>query len=291
MQLAAVIAALVVGLAGVQPAVAASIPARHASGHTLLVGIWVKPRQAGPATVAQVESAIGRRFDYAMHYHRLTDPTFPNADELEDKRVGRTPVVSVGCGNVSDVAAGGQDAALDSLASSIAAFGKPVELRYCWEMNDAYRGIDASDFIPAWRHVHDLFVRRGVKNVRFYFCPGAERGRAARGFAYYPGDRYVDDIGVDTYDRRGEGFGPMIDEAYHVYEGIAKPFIIGETGALGTQDQPTFLTASTVRLIRTTYPKISAVMYFDAGGPHGDWSLTPQGLTAFAGFAKAAAQP
>ena len=254
----------------------------------ILVGAWVKPRQPGPATVADLEKAIGRHLDYALHYQPLTG-AFPDAAELDDKANHRVPMVSLGCGMVPDVASGAYDADIAKLAASMAAYGKPIELRYCWEMNGGYRHIDAGDFVPEWRHLHDLFTHAGVKNVRWFFCPGAEFGRTGRsGLAYYPGDAYVNDIGVDMYDRRGEGFQQMFDTVYHAFDGIAKPFIIGETGALGTQDQPTFLTPNTVSLLRSAYPKVVAVVYFDAAGPHGDWSFTPEGLAAFAAFAKAA---
>jgi hypothetical protein len=253
----------------------------------LKVGVWVKPRQPGPQTIDDLETTAGRKFDYSLHYERLRAP-FPSDAIAEDKKMGRIPIVSLNCGSIPDVAAGAQDDALRHLASSMAAYGAPVELRYCWEMNGAYRHIDAADFVPAWRHVHDIFASANAHNVRFYFCPGAEKGRAARGLPYYPGDQYVDDIGVDVYDRRGEGFDAMLAEPYGVYAGIDKPFIIGETGALATQDQATFLTPETLDLIRRKYPRLRGIVYFDAGGPHGDWSLSGPGLAAFAAFAKAA---
>jgi endoglucanase len=255
---------------------------------TILVGAWVKPRQPGPATIADLEHAVGRPLDFSMHYHRMNLP-FPTPEEADDKPRGRTPIVSLGCARPADVAAGADDAAISALATSMAAYGKTIELRYCWEMNGGYRHIEASDFVAAWRRIHDAFAQAGVKNVRWYFCPGAEYGRTGRsGLAYYPGDAYVDDIGVDIYDRRGEGFQAMLQEAYHAYDGINKPFIIGETGALGTADQATFLTASTATLLRTSFPKVAGIVYFDAAGPHGDWSFTPAGLASFAAFAKAA---
>jgi hypothetical protein len=251
------------------------------------IGVWVRPHQPGPATIEDLEKAVGRTFDYSMHYERL-DAAFPSRAILDDKAHGRVPVVSVGCGRIADIASGQADPELQTLASSMAHYGGPVELRFCWEMNLAYRRIDASDFVPAWKHVHDIFAAAGARNVRFYFCPGAERGRAARGLAYYPGDAYVDDIGVDVYDRKGEGFDAMFAEPYGVYANIDKPFIIGETGALSEQDQATFLTPDTLGLIRRKYPHVRGIIYFDAGGPHGDWSLTGPGLAAFTAFARAA---
>ena len=261
--------------------------AQQTNAGGLRIGVWVKPRQPGPQTIDQLESAIGSQLDYAMHYQPLAG-VFPNEDEMDDRNHGRIPVVSVGCGSPVAVARGENDFALDRLAHAMAAYGSPVEIRYCWEMNAKYRDIDAQSFIAAWRHFHDRFVQAGVRNVRWYFCPGAEKRRAAGGLAYYPGDDYVDDIGVDVYDRQGEGFQAMFDMAYHTYDGIAKPFIIGETGAKGDQDQPTFLTGSTAMTLRRLYPKVVGILYFDAAGPHGDWSFTPEGLASFAAFVKAA---
>lgn len=261
-------------------------PAIGQTQHQILIGAWVKPRQPGPDSIDALEAAIGRHLDFSMHYHALDKP-FPTPEEVADKEKNRIPILSLGCGNVPNVAAGSEDAKLDKLASSIAPFGRTVEIRYCWEMNLPYRKIEASDYVAAARHVHDRFTQAGAKNVRWYFCPGFGRN-GANALAYYPGDAYVDDIGIDVYDRKGEGFQAMFDRAYHLFDAMNKPLIIGETGALGNLDQGTFLNASTVTLLRTQYPKVAGVIYFDAAGPRGDWSLTPAGLAGFRDFAKAA---
>ena len=51
--------------------------------------------------------------------------------------------------------------------------------------------------VAAWRHVHDLFAQAGVTNVTWVWSPKVS-DRPLGGL--YPGDAYVDWVGVDGYN-------------------------------------------------------------------------------------------
>ncbi len=51
----------------------------------------------------------------------------------------------------------------------------------------------------AWRHVHDLFAQAGVTNVTWVWSPNVSDRPLGR---LYPGDAYVDWVGVDGYNWR-----------------------------------------------------------------------------------------
>jgi hypothetical protein len=102
-------------------------------------------------------------------------------------------------------------------AEDLARFGYPVILRFAPEMNGFWypwsesptgniRGQNRNsnqlgDFVKAWRHVHDLFQRTGATNVIWNWSPNVwYYGQKYPFTEYYPGDGYVDLIGVDGYN-------------------------------------------------------------------------------------------
>jgi beta-mannanase len=66
---------------------------------------------------------------------------------------------------------------------------------------------DASLFIKAYRHIHDIFKAQDVKNVKFIWCPNS-MSVPQEGWNFimdaYPGDAYVDYVGTDIYNGAGQ---------------------------------------------------------------------------------------
>jgi mannan endo-1,4-beta-mannosidase len=246
-----------------------------------------------------LEAQIGRTFDLSVHYDSWAS-TFPSAEELDDRTHGRTPEVSWGCG-VTDatVASGGADAVVAAKAQQMAAFGAPILLRYKWEFNlpdtvnnrsvcadpsiDQNGYFDPATFVAAWIHIHDVFVAAGASNVSFDWNPSSGKLDAA---PYWPGDAYVDRIGIDVYDLGGGTLANTLAAPYAEYVSVGTlphPIVIGETGAVG--NQASYLDGSSRAILAKQFPMIEAICYFDAAGPRADWSFTPQGLASFTIFA------
>src|SRR2546422_4083590 len=102
-------------------------------------------------------------------------------------------------------------------AHDLANFGYPVILRFAPEMNGFwspwsespsgnFRGQNKNsnqlgDFVKAWRHIHDLFEREDASNVIWNWSPNIWYWGMKYPFKeYFPGDRYVDLVGVDGYN-------------------------------------------------------------------------------------------
>jgi hypothetical protein len=75
----------------------------------------------------------------------------------------------------------------------------------------------ASDFIAAWRKVHDVFQSRGVTNVEYTWTMTSNAFRVKptdRRYAqkWYPGDAYVDNVSTAAYNwyNCGEGKGQWL---------------------------------------------------------------------------------
>jgi len=276
----------------------------------LLRGAFANPDGSGmPADLEsnteKLESVVGH-LDLELDYHPFATP-FPTADESAAMAHGRIPVISLGCGATNrDIASGGKDATLQALAAAMKAAGKPVVLRWFWEMNlassangrgacfnDASDGKDAespdffnpADYIAAWQHIHNVVREAGADNVSMFFCGSG--GTPETMPKYYPGDDYVEMNGFDVYDRvAGQSFHDTLAPAYAAAldASSARPIWVGETGAMHAQQTLGYIDGQTAAMLRASFPKIQAVTYFDAVGPAGNWSFNAAGLAGFAAF-------
>jgi hypothetical protein len=211
---------------------------------------------------------------------------------------GAVPMVSWGCDPPNDlVASGAEDEVIRRFAEQLRAYGRPVLLRWLWEPNlfVAERCLgpggvpeQAARYVAAFRHIVDVFRVTGTTNVAFVWTPSAG-ALAAPMEPYYPGDEYVDWIGVDGYDwPDGRGnFVEVFDDWYQSFAPRGKPMIVAETGA--TEDQPQFL-AEIADVVPSRYPAIKAVVYFDAVG-NVDWRLSSYGGSGLDAFSSLGRDP
>lgn len=123
-----------------------------------------------------------------------------------DQLPSTAPMVSWGVDFTrGKVVSGALDDYLRQQARAVVAFGKPVFLRLDWEMNATWYGlwgqgyVSPKDYIAAWRHVWQIFHDAGAGNAAFVWSPNAGRFSSVAASAWYPGDQYVDWIGIDAY--------------------------------------------------------------------------------------------
>ncbi len=131
-------------------------------------------------------------------------------------------------------------------ADKLKEFGHPVLFRLNNEMNGdwcwysaLYTGKDAELYKALWRYVHSIFVARGVENVVWVWNPHDVSLPAFKWnhyLAYYPGDEYVDIIGLTGYNNgtyfpgeRWREFVEIYPSLHDEYAGhFDKPFMITE---------------------------------------------------------------
>jgi len=109
----------------------------------------------------------------------------------------------------------------------------PILLRYASEMNGNCWGITngAQEYIKKFRLVHDIFERE-APNVMMVWGPSIDYRQDYT--SYYPGDDYVDWIGVSMYYRSGSQITPFSSRIRNIYKfsvNHKKPLIIQETAA------------------------------------------------------------
>jgi hypothetical protein len=190
------------------------------------------------AAVEQREAAMGRRYDLEVTYYNWND-VFPDSGEATIVAHGRTPVMTwYGPGKdpsdprtLTEVNDGSDDGWIRSQAAAIKGFQHRIYLRLMPEMNGTwYHGFSGNPaaYIAAWQRIHRLFAQAGVSNVTWVWCPNFSPDDWDD---YYPGNAYVDVIGVDGFSNTKYGyqtfeqmFGPFLMH----YAG-RKPLMINET--------------------------------------------------------------
>ncbi|MFI8962551.1 glycoside hydrolase family 26 protein [Streptomyces sp. NPDC053493] len=178
-----------------------------------------------------------------------------------------------------DGADGRYDGHFRILAQRLVALGlADTELVLGWEMN----GItythrchpDPARWRAYWRRVVDTM--RAVKGQRFRFDFAPNRGRDAVPWtSCYPGDAYVDVIGMDAYDHpAGTTFRQQADEPYGLRDHVAfaerhhKPFAYPEWGLYRNGDNPAYMRGM-LDWFRERRPLHQALTDYC---PHGVWS-------------------
>lgn len=297
-------------------------PVRSRPGaRSVEIGAYVPGAAQDTALLDQFETMTNRRMAIVHWYQPWGYDNGSYTAALDTRALdavaarGATPLITweawgtvngVDPSHVANISTGAFDAYIDSWATGLKAFGKPVYLRLFHEMNFqgypwAYgtNGNTAEDLVSAWRYVHNRFARAGAANVRWVWCPNPENGVVPFD-AIYPGDAYVDWFGVDAYNG-GTQFDwggwrsarQIVEQTYRIFQTLAptKPVMLAEVSSVeqgGSKAQwITDLFAATPAAL----PNIRAIVWFhenwttvDARNlPVADWRVNTS-LTALQAF-------
>jgi hypothetical protein len=182
--------------------------------------------------------------------------------------------------SLATIIGGEHDAYIDMFARSVADYGRPVTIRLMHEMNGNWypwsTGVNGNrdgEFVSAWQHVHGRFAALGVTNVEWMWAPNAVYTGAQQLAPLYPGDAYVDFVGVSNYnwgDDRRDGwdtvwttFGGLFDLSFAELRSItAKPIWVTETASSNRGgDKAEWLAAMLAEV--AARPDIAGVIWFD----------------------------
>ena len=245
-------------------------------------GAFVDPADKRTMTFAEadrarerLEALVGRRLDLSSTFVGWGEP-FPNAGHAADRDAGRTPLVNwEGRGDLAAIASGRHDALLRRRARECREFGAPIYLRWAAEFNGEWNPAYGKprQFVGAWRHLVRTFRDAGATNVRWVWCPFAVQApsRAAEEWRrYYPGDRFVDWVGMDGYNwgtsrawSRWQSFPELFGPLYRDYAG-RKPLMICEVASAEVGgDKAAWIRAMGAELAGR-FSKVDAVLWFHA---------------------------
>jgi mannan endo-1,4-beta-mannosidase len=167
----------------------------------------------------------------------------------------------------AEILGGRYDSFVDSFAREAKAWGRPFMIRFAHEMNISryHWGTEEREYGPKspevyrdmFRYVVSRFRKAGVRNVLWVFCPNAESVPNAsydptaswnQARRYYPGDEYVDVLGMDGYnwgttrtkEKHGwnshwKSFRELFQPIYEELRGLSpqKPLLVFETASAG----------------------------------------------------------
>jgi len=250
--------ALLVGLITFVPPTPASAATINGSG-TVYAGIYSE--QFFSATdFDALASASGKRTTFGGTFHSVNENDgvaggWSNTRELLDEvwKGKASPFANLTIpASASSIASGAWDAKINTWASHLEQYlnkggSRSLVLAPLQEMNGDWvpYGCDPGNFKNAFRRIVDILRGRGIDEtkVRFSFAPNGWTSPGCGSIAdYYPGDAYVDVIGISAYRWDGSAsvqqvMGATIEQLTVWYP--TKPLVIAQTAAWpsGTKDQ------------------------------------------------------
>jgi hypothetical protein len=297
------------------PVPATSTPSPTETGIVRSLGL----ASLGSGTLGQIDEQVypngGSSIAAVGSYTNWSDangndwPTVkPRLDAIH--AAGAVPVLSWGSDGATNcdrcIADGQVDTYINAWAQDFKSLPYTVVVRFDWEMNGFWFGFSAgangntsADYVAMWRHVHDVFTANGVTNVRWFWCPNTSDGIGDFS-PDYPGDAYVDYVGVDLFNwgtfhsaNSWQTFTQLMTQSYGLLSTLtsSKPIILGEIGSCdtiyngGTGDtKEAWITSAFLTEIPQSFPRIVAFMWFNeskSGECNFQIDSTPATLAAF----------
>lgn len=176
---------------------------------------------------------------------------------------------------------GSSDSYIIAYAQDIKAWKKPVLIRFAHEMNGNWypwspiNSNTPEEYKKAWIHVHDIFAKVGATNVTWVWSPNEpfddpNNPYATNLDAFYPGDRYVDWVGISGFnwgtsgeDTQWRSFDNIVKPAYDLLKDYNKPIMISEINSSnqgGDKDQ----WVEQINTAIKAYPKLKAIVWYSS---------------------------
>jgi mannan endo-1,4-beta-mannosidase len=187
--------------------------------------------------------------------------------EMEPWNCGNCPDGSVPA--MTGIAAGQYDDYLVSFGQAIKAFGHPVLVTFAHEMNGSWypwgnggsEGTSPEQWIAAWDHVVTVINAQAPGLVTWVWAPNVEIG-AGPIAAYWPGSRYVGEVGLDGYlSTDSETFQSVFGQTIADVRSLTSlPIWITETG-MNQDDTTDSRLAAFVDAVESS--GVTGILYFD----------------------------
>lgn len=246
--------------------------------------VWGAYAGEGANDLANLESLVGKKTNIQAIFIGWNDE-FPSALAANLKTQGKTLLIfwePYGT-TISSLNAGNSDNYMKTFASAAKNSGASVMLAPFHEMNgnwDSWDGYNSSNkqintpasIISAWRHMHDIFS--SATNVKFAWAVNNDSvpDIAANAIGvYYPGDAYVDYVGIDGFNFGNPWQSPsqVFDNAISKIAVYNKPIYIFSTAVVANSQKATWIKDFGSYL--KTQSKIVGWVWFNQNGADGNW--------------------
>jgi mannan endo-1,4-beta-mannosidase len=268
----------------------------------LALGAYIPDASEDPDRIDAFAREVGHKPVIVLSYKNWSSLPFDRVELDSIWRRGAVPMItwepwtSSGRGfPLRQIAAKRFDRYLRRAAGSARIWGKPLFVRFAHEMNGPWYpwgagvgGNTAREFRKAWKHVVDLFRYQGATNVRWVWSPNEDSGGNLQLGSLYPGDEWVDWVGMDGFVFGGTIGWPSFTTIFgSTYERLAKlsdrPMMITETAANDEGGDKAAWIASALQREAPRFARVRALVWFDDAKPNGDFRIasSPESLRAF----------
>jgi hypothetical protein len=243
------------------------------------IGLWQPGAPEDMRRIERFERSIRKRVAIVQFYFEWDQDPDP---KLIDNVISRGSVPLITWeppGGCDEINSGKFDADIQKWARALAVYRdrSQILLRTMHEMNISGYPWSIADehctdgtYIEAWRRVRRMFDSAGATNVQHVWCPNVFWDQNTTFDGMFPGDEYVDWIGLDGYNW-GRGNWQSFKEVFGAsYERItrlsSKPLIIAEVGSAEAGDggrRKAKWIADALNNDIPSMPRIRAVVWFN----------------------------
>ncbi|MFA6548397.1 MAG: glycosyl hydrolase [Candidatus Margulisiibacteriota bacterium] len=254
-----------------------------------MVGAYVD----GMGNIDAFEAKIGKNLAVVLCYVHWQN-AFPSAEADIVQANGSIPLItwepwiSHETGTLEAIAAGAFEPYVRSFIQSAKDWGHPVFLRFAHEMNGNWYPWDGQHngeadgpvkYKRAWIYIHNIVQEIGATNITLVWCPNNTNLPVANWnniAAYYPGDDYVDWVGMDGYNwgyGSWESFSQVFGDVYsHLIILTNKPIMVGEFAAAEQGGDKAAWIADACSTIKNNYSHVKMFCWFNTNKER-DWRI------------------
>ncbi len=196
-------------------------------------------------------------------------------------------------GTIAEINAGTKDALIEAWAQKAKEYEYPIFVRMFWEFNTtawpewSSSLFTATEFVSAWQRIVNKVRGKGATNVTFVWCANViiNATTVLDIGPWYPGDSFVDWIGMDGYvgtqTQVNLGWMTAFTRFKYTYDRLKqvanKPIIISEVGASETGGDKALWIREFFELIQKEFTKVKAFIWFNdyilTGGERITWPI------------------
>jgi hypothetical protein len=255
----------------------------------IAMGAYVPGAEAHPGRIKAYGRRIGQQPLIVMSYKDWGNRPFEPRELGNVWKRGAVPMVTwePWGASLKAIARGRYDRYVKAAARAAKRWGHPLFLRFAHEMNGEWYpwGTASSPgaYKRAWRHLVRVFRRVGAGNVRWIWVPYVNPHWKLSFVSRYPGDRWVDWVGLDGMNWGGGGsgwhsFAELFGGSYRTLRRISSaPMIFAE---VASGDRGGSKARWISRALRRDLPRmrrVRAIMWWSSRDPRADMRVNSSG--------------
>jgi hypothetical protein len=254
----------------------------QACGREIALGAYIPGATWHPRMIDRYGRQVGRRPVIVSSYKPWTGSPFVRRELRNVWGRGSVPMITWEPWSWSGrrrfplraIAAGRYDGYVRRAARAAAGWGRPLLLRFAHEMNGNWYpwgrgyGSSAALYKRAWRHLVRIFRGAGASNVTWVWTPNVDNHGKYPFRGFYPGDAWVDWVGLDGFNWGKEGewtsFRQVFGHSYGVLTQISRrPVLIAETGSTQRGGSKPRWVSRALRREIPSLRRVRAIVWFD----------------------------